>query len=106
MTRVIFDGTLIGKVTRIPKGISLYEGVITSFMIELKERIEGVPQEILVYAKIRRYDYKLFLTVCMSEGDIVQVNGKIHDEDIKFWNKDGMWMRAEHIYNESTGFGY
>ncbi|NVM01475.1 MAG: hypothetical protein HWN67_04020 [Candidatus Helarchaeota archaeon] len=106
MTNIIFDGTLIGKVIRVPKGISIIAGIITSFVIQLKEQIEGLPQEVPVYAKIRKDDYKLFLTACMSEGDIVQVNGKIYEEAIKFWEKDGIWMRAEHIYNESVGFGY
>ena len=102
MTKIIFDGTLIGKVTRTPTGISIYNGIIASFMIQLKERIEGVPQEILVYAKIRTSDYKLVLTVCMSDGDIVQVHGKIHDENIKFWNKWGNTQQAakpHHLIN-------
>ncbi|MFX1393262.1 MAG: hypothetical protein ACFFAH_06750 [Promethearchaeota archaeon] len=107
MSKTIFDGNVIGKVIRPPLSISIHGYAITSFVIQLIEKIDGVPSEIPVYlAKTGINSYKLLLTANKSEGDIVQINGKIYETPIKFWNKEGIWMEAKHLYNKNINFGY
>ncbi|NVM03279.1 MAG: hypothetical protein HWN67_13140 [Candidatus Helarchaeota archaeon] len=84
-------------------------GIVTSFpttgdyysssTIKMDEKIEGVPEEIVMRFRAHQYTY-------IKEGDIIRVYGKIIQETLKFWQKDRIYLKADHIYNEILQCGF
>ncbi|MFX1452133.1 MAG: hypothetical protein ACFFCM_14955 [Promethearchaeota archaeon] len=58
-----------------------------------------LPEEIIVlfYSNIGFY---------IRPEDKVKVIGIFYKEELKYWNKDFIWIEATHIFNETLGCGY
>ena len=41
-----------------------------------------------------------------EEGDSVKIHGKIIQKNVDFWNKEYKLLLAEHVWNETLGFGW
>ncbi|MFX1451092.1 MAG: hypothetical protein ACFFCM_09630 [Promethearchaeota archaeon] len=87
---ILYEGILNGIVT-IPS-FGGYQAII-----KLEEKIEGVPVEIYL---------KGHGEICLNKGDIIKVYGRIIKEPLKFWQKDRIYIRARHIFNETLQYGY
>ena len=71
----------------------------SSFLLKLDESIAGIPEEVIVmyYSPIGFY---------IRVGDKIQLEGTIYQELLKYWQKDFIWINAEHIFNESIKCGF
>ena len=87
---ILYEGILNGIVTN--QSFGAYEATI-----KLDEKIEGIPEEIL----LRSYGY-----IYLNKGDIIRVYGIIIKEPLKFWQKDRIYIKAKHIYNETLQYGF
>ena len=99
--KILFKGTIRGRIIT-NSDITYY---CRSFIINIDERIEGIPEEFPVFAETTS-NFKYLVMTHLREGDTVQLNGKIIQSLSNFWQKDIIWMRANHIYNETLQFGY
>lgn len=106
IVKVLFRGTIRGKVTSTATHVGCAGGSVKiSFIIKLDERINGIPEEFTVFASKTYKSGGLFSTH-MREGDIVKIKGQILQTRIKAWQTDVIFMKADHIFNETLNFGY
>ena len=110
MKQILFNGTLKGKVVSDHSLVGYTWGNTAnrnflSFRIRLDVQIEGIPEEFPVYAeKVMKREY--LINTHLRKGDIVQITGKVIQNYLLHWKKNVIWMKADHIYNETTNFGY
>ncbi|MHA1379408.1 MAG: hypothetical protein ACTSRG_13620 [Candidatus Helarchaeota archaeon] len=93
--KVIFDGIVKGTIASLP--IRMEQNSIT-FVIQLNEKIEGVPKEITVLSATTSRGYQ-FLHLRL--GDKVRIKGQILKVPLQFWKAEHIGMKAERIYNDT-----
>ena len=106
INNIIYEGELQGIVTSTVTRTGFSQGyAFLSFIIKLDKRLEGIPEELPVFGgKTRHSEY--LINTHVREGDIVKIYGKIIQNWLKHWKRDVIWIRAEHIFNETLNFGY
>ncbi len=93
----LFRGTLHGIVTS--------ERVDNAFVMKLDEKIEGLPEEIVVVISITTGGYR-FMSAYMRIGDKVIVDGVIKRQIRGKSQLEYIYMIANHLYNENLKVGY
>ncbi|MHA1298958.1 MAG: hypothetical protein ACTSO9_05880 [Candidatus Helarchaeota archaeon] len=88
-----------GTVTSLP--IRMEQNSIT-FVIQLDEKIEGVPKEITVISATTSRGYQ-FLHLRIR--DKVRIKGQILKVPLQFWDAEHIGIKAERIYNDTLQCG-
>jgi hypothetical protein len=109
IAKEVFTGTIRGTVTS--KGVYIGHGDMggfLSFYIKLDEKIENIPEaaEIPVWSSAKGSSGKDLFCLRLKEGDKVLVNGKIINYRLVFWQIEVIRMEADHIYNETSDYGF
>ncbi len=103
--RTLFKGIIRGTAT------SNLEGC--SFVMKIDDKIEGIPEEFVVYSTSLRsaYDYqsgsnKRTLSTQIRQGDSLVVEGELIQEFLGNENLELIRMGAKHIYNVTLKCGF
>ncbi len=88
-----------GTITSIPINVGHGYSNANSCVIKLDAEIEGIPDELVVKYFTANGFY-------VRPGDKVLIQGKIYRERIKFWNKNFIWVNANHIFNQTLNCGF
>ncbi|MFX0134358.1 MAG: hypothetical protein ACFFDN_12030 [Candidatus Hodarchaeota archaeon] len=94
--KILYQGELSGTIELIGgSGVFSSSGTVK---VKLSEPIMDIKE---VIAKSRHFNEFPF-----EEGDSVKINGKIIRKFIAFWGKEYDLLSAEHVWNETKGFGW
>ncbi|MFX1451486.1 MAG: hypothetical protein ACFFCM_11625 [Promethearchaeota archaeon] len=94
------------------RGIAISNLEGCSFIIKLEDKIEGLPEEFVVYSRKAAHRYSpvsrepKIQSTHIREGDYVIIEGQIVQEVIGKENFEIIRMEAEHIYNITLKCGF
>ena len=91
----IINGTVSGKQRETFYGA--FRGILNCFSIKLDEKIEGIPQELIV--KSYHFPY-------LRIGDKVKINGEIVEKRAIKWDLPSFYIYARNIYNLTLQIGF